>query len=157
MHDKDILSREYTTPELAKILGVSTRKIISMLERGYFKPSIQDSSGHASRRLYNFDDLARAHITLELLNFGLSVELMRLMSGLLQNYLDEPFFMINKYGDICPTSTDPKTANKNKLDFLNNPTGGIKDNKNLPDSSAILYIPVKEMRAILEKRIAQMF
>ena len=154
MDDKDILSREYTTPDLARILGVSTRKVISMLERGYFEPSIKDADGHASRRLYSFDDVVRAYIIHQCLEFGLSVDKGRVITTLLKNYLDEPFFMINKYGEPCVTSDDPKEADKNRLDFLNNPAA--IDSKDGLDTSPVFYIPVKEMRAIAFKKIEKL-
>ena len=157
MESEKILLKEYTTPEIAKILGVSTRKVISMLERGYLKPSIQEANGHASRRLYSFDDVVRAYIILELLNFGLSVDNMRLMSGLLENYLDEPYFMINKHGHICVITDDTQTNDEYKLDFLNNPSGGVQDSNGLPDSSPVLYVPMKDMRYTLFKRISKQF
>jgi DNA-binding transcriptional MerR regulator len=153
MEPKEIISREYTTPEIASILGKSTRKVISMLERGYFKPSIKDADGHASRRLYSFDDVVRAYITMELLEFGVSVKHMRSISLLLQHYLVAPFFMINKHGDICEVSADTETNNEDMLDFLHDSASERIDKDGLPDSSPVLYIPVQEMRAILAKRI----
>ena len=156
METKEIKSREYTTPDIAKILGTSTRKIISMLERGYFKPSIRPADGHASRRLYSFDDVIRAYVTMELLEFGVSVEHMRSISLLLQHFLVAPFIMINKHGDICETSDggdDTEADIENILDFLRDSASKRVDMNGLPDPSAVLFIPVKEMRAILVKRI----
>ena len=154
MDNKDILSREFTTPELARILGVSTRKVISMLERGYFEPSIQDADGHASKRLYSFNDVVRAYIIHQCLEFGLSVDKGRVITTLLKNCLDEPFFMINKYGEPCVTSDDPKEADKNRIDFINNPT--TFDSEEGLDTSPVFYIPVKVMRVIVYKKIEKL-
>ena len=150
MKSKEALNKAYTTPELAVILGVPTRKVISMLERRYFKPSIQEADGHASRRLYNFFDVARAYIILELLKFGLSVDYARLMGNLLEGEgILEPFLMINQHKDICVTSKDPKEANNQKLDFLNYEL-------DLSNPSLVLYVPLKTMRYALLKRIERL-
>ena len=125
---------DYTTPELAKVLGVTTRKIRSMLERGYFKASIQEASGHSSRRLFSFFDVLRAYITFELLSFNISisVDAMRRLSILIDDtMLSEPFLLINKYGDPCVTSDDPKENDELILDFAKNPVGGINDKEGL--------------------------
>ncbi len=146
MKAQKVIERNYTTPEIAAILGVRMRKVISMLERGYFKPSIQEANGHASRRLFSFDDVARAYIILELSKFGLSVEYTREMSIYLQGLLREPYLMIDKHGTICPTNPDIKEANKLKLDYLNHPTYSS-------DPSPILYVDIKGFYGALLKKI----
>ncbi len=52
----------YTTPEIAGIINLSIRKVISYVERGYICPSIQDSSGHGSKRIFSYEDLVEAFI-----------------------------------------------------------------------------------------------
>ena len=49
--------REFTTPEIAKILRVSTYKVITYVRKGYAAASIQEASGHGSRRLWSYEDL----------------------------------------------------------------------------------------------------
>ena len=149
----EIVQHEYTTPELAKVLGVKTRKIISMLERGYFKASIQEASGHSSRRLFNFSDVFLAYITSELLSFGMSVQFMRRIRILIEDeMLSEPVLLFNKYGEPCVTYDDPKHNDKSYLEFIKNPVGGI-NKEGLPDTSPVLCIPVKDMKVTLVRRI----
>ena len=52
----------YTTPELARIVELPMRKLISFIERGYISPSIQDAAGHGSKRLWSEEDLVRLGI-----------------------------------------------------------------------------------------------
>jgi DNA-binding transcriptional MerR regulator len=52
----------FTTPQVAKIIGVTQRKLLSFLERGYVTPSVQDAAGHGSKRLWNYDDLIRCAV-----------------------------------------------------------------------------------------------
>ena len=157
MANKDkIVHHEYTTPELAKILGVTTRKVISMLERGYFKASIQEASGHPSRRLFNFFDVFQAFVTSELLSFGMSVDFLRGIQELIKDeMLTNRTLMLNKYGDPCVSSDDPFEDKLRKLDFIENPVGGI-DRAGLPDTSPVLCIPFKDMKAILVMRIEKL-
>jgi hypothetical protein len=74
---------KYKTPELAKILKIPMRKILSYLERGYVKPSIQDACGHGSTRLWSFTDLHKIHIIRRCESLGLSVDLMRRLGKIL--------------------------------------------------------------------------
>ena len=47
---------EYTTPQLAELVGIPQRKLLSYIERGYISPSVQEASGHGTRRLWSFED-----------------------------------------------------------------------------------------------------
>ena len=51
----DIQTRQYTTPEIARLLDESLDKVqSSYVRRGYVTPGIQDASGTGTRRLWNF-------------------------------------------------------------------------------------------------------
>jgi hypothetical protein len=153
-----ITNNEYTTPELAQILGVTTRKIISMLEREYFKASIQEASGHSSRRLFSFSDVFQAFITSELLSFGMSVDYMRGISILIKdNMFEMDYLLVNKYGEPCVTHEDPKKNEESMLEHIKNPVGGITDKEGLPDTSPLLCIPFKDMKVTLVRRIEKTF
>ena len=47
----------FTTPQIAEILQVPLRKIMSYIEREYIRPSEQDASGYGSKRLWSYDDV----------------------------------------------------------------------------------------------------
>ena len=67
----------FFTFHIAKHLGVSSRKVISMIECGYFDASIKPANGHPSKRVYNISDLLKAHFALQLEKMGYTVEFIR--------------------------------------------------------------------------------
>lgn len=69
----------FTTPQMATILELPMRKVLSFIERGFISPSIQEASGHGSRRLWSYEDLIRCAAVKFLLN-ALSVDFMRVLS-----------------------------------------------------------------------------
>ena len=69
----------YTTPEIAQIVGLPLRKVLSYTERGYIKPSIQEASGPGSKRVWSFEDLVRCAVTKILLEM-VSVDAMRIIA-----------------------------------------------------------------------------
>jgi len=52
----------YTTPIVARTLGVTTRQVITFEERGYIEPSVKKAAGHGSKRLWSFDDVVKCAI-----------------------------------------------------------------------------------------------
>jgi DNA-binding transcriptional MerR regulator len=102
---------EYTTPQVAKILDIPQRKIISYTEREYVEPSIQNASGHGSRRLWNLWDLDKIHVIRKCEKLGLSVEGLRTLGKTLSppfwpealtRIREHPWFVMNEYGDVGP-------------------------------------------------------
>ena len=85
---EDILSRQYTTPEIAKLLDITVHKVISFMDRGYLQPSVQNAAGHGSKRLFSFGDVLKCVIIKNLLDTGLSVSAIRAIGGQSAN-LDE--------------------------------------------------------------------
>ena len=80
---------QFTTPEVAKLLNRTTRKIISYIERGYVSPSIQDSSGHGTKRIWSVDDVIRCGIVTGMECFLRVDSLRALMAGLPSQDLQE--------------------------------------------------------------------
>jgi len=72
-----IKDREYTTQEIADIIGHTIHKTISYVNRGYIKPSIQDSHGHGSKRLWSYNDVIRMLIIRHLEDWGVRVDRIR--------------------------------------------------------------------------------
>jgi DNA-binding transcriptional MerR regulator len=56
----------YSTSQIGEKLGISARAVIVYVERGYVKPSIQDASGYASKRIWSHMDLVRCAVVKEL-------------------------------------------------------------------------------------------
>lgn len=81
MKKKDpIENRTYTTSEIAAIIGKTIHKTISYINRGYIKPSIQDASGHGSKRLWSYLDVVRMCLIERLEDLGVSVAKLRKVS-----------------------------------------------------------------------------
>lgn len=142
-----IVNREYTTPEIAKTLGEPMRKVLSMLERGYFKASIQEADGHHSKRLFNFWDVLRAYIIHEMVQFGVSVNKLRYVSTML-NYkevIDGDYFVFDRYTDFPIPFTKKET-----IRF-------IFEDPSFNEPGPKMYIPVKEMRVALYKKLEKLF
>ena len=72
----------YTTTQVADIVALPQRKIISFVERGYVQPSIKDASGAGSKRRWNYHDILRCEITNLLLGV-ISVDAMRFIATFL--------------------------------------------------------------------------
>jgi len=76
---EDILSRQYTTPEIATLLGITIHKVISFIDRGYLHPSVQEAAGHGSKRLFSFGDVLKCFLIRDMLDTGLSVSAVRVI------------------------------------------------------------------------------
>ena len=48
-----------TTPELSEAVGVSTRKVLSWIERGYL---VNPGDGHGTKRTWTAEDLQKARL-----------------------------------------------------------------------------------------------
>ena len=77
-------NRTFTTAQVAEILFLPLRKVITFEERGYVTPSVQGAAGHGSKRLWSYLDLVRCSVIKSLLN-GLSVSYLRVLSGWLRD------------------------------------------------------------------------
>lgn len=142
-----IVDREYTTPEIAKTLGVTTRKVLSMMERGYFKASIQEASGHHSKRLFNFWDVLRAYIIHEVLQFGLSVEKLRFIGSMLRDEktIHGDHLAIDRYNERPFQGTEKDV------------TTFIFEDPSFNEPGPKMYIPLREMRVALYIKLEKLF
>ena len=98
----------FTTTQVAEIVGLPQRKILSFVERGYVRPSIKDASGAGSQRLWNYFDLLRCEITNLLLGM-VTVDAMRFIATFLADdrrlvYDEELTIPFTKNGPIAPFS-----------------------------------------------------
>ena len=73
----------FTTPQVAEIVELPQRKLLSFLERGYVQPSVRQADGHGSRRLWNFEDIIRCTVIKRLL--ALSVGTIRDLAKMLED------------------------------------------------------------------------
>ena len=76
--------RTFTTAQVAEILRLPLRKVITFEERGYVTASVQGAAGHGSKRQWSYLDLVRCSVIKSLLN-GMSVSYLRVLSGWLRD------------------------------------------------------------------------
>ena len=72
-----------TTSQIANIMDMPLRKIISYTERGYIEASVLGPSGYGSRRLWSLTDLKKVEIIRKCEKFGLSPRFLRRLCSLL--------------------------------------------------------------------------
>ena len=70
----------FTTPQIAEVIEVPQRKMLSFIERGYVSPSVQEASGHGSKRLWSYEDLIRCAV-IKFLSNQFSVDSIRMWSS----------------------------------------------------------------------------
>ncbi len=67
----------YTTPEVADILGESSRKILSFVERYDVVPSLKKANGHGTKNLWSGDDIVVFATIQALKQFGITTDCIR--------------------------------------------------------------------------------
>ena len=77
-------NRTFTTAQVAEILHLPLRKVITFEDRGYVMASVQGADGHGSKRLWSYLDLVRCSVIRSLLN-GMSVSYLRVLSEWLRD------------------------------------------------------------------------
>ncbi len=131
--------KEYTTPQLAEELGIKPRKVISFVERGYIKASVQAANGHPSSRIFNENDLKIAKIALLLQKRGFTPK--RIFLWLFQeNYAPQK----TEYSVIKGTSYIERLAHD--IECLSIEINSIYRGEEIPEDEAVIY-PVPEDRA----------
>ena len=66
LKDELVMKETFTTVELAKVLGKTSRFCISWTELGIFLADIQEATGYASRREFSYRGLLRAYLAVYL-------------------------------------------------------------------------------------------
>jgi len=94
---EEVGRKTFTTPKVARIAGLPIRKVLSYHERGYIRASIQEASGHGSKRLYSFADVVKIKAIQVFQELGLSVDMLRAIS---KRWDDGAGFSRNKRGSV---------------------------------------------------------
>ncbi len=68
---------QFTTPQVAQITGFSTRQLDYWAKSKLLVPSLKQSGGPGTRRLYSFDDLVRLHFIKQLQQEDWSIQKIR--------------------------------------------------------------------------------
>mgnify|MGYP001181064668 CR=1 FL=1 len=78
---------EFTTGDVVKITGLSTRQVHYWDKIGFIKPSGIESRGKVSQRVYSFRDLVAFRAARKLLKAGLPLQRVRYAIGMLQEQI----------------------------------------------------------------------
>jgi predicted RNase H-like HicB family nuclease len=79
----------FNTKAVAKIIGLSVRKIDYWDRENFIKPSIREASGYGSGRLYSFADLIQFRVAKSLRDQGISLQKIRRSLNYLRKHLPE--------------------------------------------------------------------
>lgn len=69
----------YSTPDMSRIAGIPERKVLSYIERGFIRPSIQEADGPGTKRKWSFEDLVRCSV-ITMLSTLITVDALRLIA-----------------------------------------------------------------------------
>ena len=106
--------RIFGTQQLANILGETIHKTISYVNRGYVKPSVQDASGHGTKRLWNYLDVVRCLFVQILIDRGYTVDRIReLNKGITEGHFSQPIWVIPPEG--TPTAVPQELTGRGSM------------------------------------------
>lgn len=80
----------YTTADITHIMGFTKRQLDYWAQQRVVVPSIQQSHGPGSRRLYSLDDLLQLRFIRQLKQHGWSTQKIRLAIKTLRTVMDDP-------------------------------------------------------------------
>ena len=80
----------YTTADITHIMGFTKRQLDYWAQQGAVVPSIQQSNGPGSRRLYSFDDLLQLRFIRQLKHHGWSTQKIRIAIKTLRTIMNDP-------------------------------------------------------------------
>ncbi len=82
--------RTYTTGEVAQATGFTVRQLDYWAVNGLLIPSIRQSHGSGTRKLYSIDDLIRLQFIKQLKFYGWSTRKIARAVNILRNVMDDP-------------------------------------------------------------------
>jgi DNA-binding transcriptional MerR regulator len=85
-----LANRVYTTAEIAQAIGFSVRQLNYWDQQGLLIPSVQQSHGPGTRRLYSVDDLIQLQFIRQLKHHGWSTQNIRKAINRLRTVIDDP-------------------------------------------------------------------
>lgn len=90
MPELDVISKIYSTSDVAQMSGFSVRQIGYWAKQGIVIPSIQQARGSGTRRRYSADDLLQLRFVRRLMNHGWSIQKIRVAINKLREVMDDP-------------------------------------------------------------------
>ena len=85
MKFENVVHREYSTAEAARLSGLTPRQLDHWDRLGFLSPSLQRASGYGSARRYSFADLVRLRIAARLRRSGVNLSDLRRCAEALQS------------------------------------------------------------------------
>lgn len=82
--------RVYTTKQVASLTGLSVRQLDYWAQRGIVSPSVQQSHGPGTRKVYSFDDLVQLRFISQVKRLGCSTQKLRKAIEILRAIIDDP-------------------------------------------------------------------
>jgi len=165
-------TRLYSTSDVGKILGKSTRFVIDWTERGLFVADVQPASGPGIKRLFSYYGVLAAAIALAI------KEKLELPRSIIQGFKD---YICQDYLTIIEDPKQLAEANKWKRGFLNNLKyamtfaiyrmgSGFKfhyssqkiedlmrEEKLTEGTELVIYVDLSIIKGKVDKKIAQLF
>ncbi len=83
-------SHVYATTEIARITGFSVKQLDYWAQQGILIPSIQQSHGPGTRKLYSVDDLIQLQFIRQLKHYGWSTRNIRRAVNTLRDVMNDP-------------------------------------------------------------------
>ena len=146
----DSHSQLFTTTQIAEIIGVSRRKLLAFVEMGYVKASVQEASGHGSRRSWSFCDLIRC-ATVSMALPMLSVDATRNLSITLErdeNVQDDKVWLVPADGSSPVVETKKADG-----DLASPPSAAIVIDEDTMAGPIALVIDFEKVHAAIMQRI----
>src|SRR5262245_15939033 len=77
MKFKSVIARSFSTADVARLTGLSTRQLDHWDRKGFARPSLERASGYGSTRRYSFADVVRLRVAARLRANGVSLARIR--------------------------------------------------------------------------------
>ncbi|HEY6065561.1 MAG TPA: MerR family transcriptional regulator [Thermoanaerobaculia bacterium] len=77
MKFKNVISRSFSTAQVARLTGLTPRQLDHWDRLGFLKPTLQRASGYGSTRRYSFEDVVRLRVAARLRAAGVGLARLR--------------------------------------------------------------------------------
>ena len=77
MKFSDVISRSFSTAQVARLTGLTPRQLDHWDRRGFVQPSVQRAAGYGSARLYSFEDVVLLRVAARLRSAGVGLAKIR--------------------------------------------------------------------------------
>jgi DNA-binding transcriptional MerR regulator len=78
-------TRGYRGPAVCRVVGITYRQLDYWATTGLVEPSVRDTIGSGTQRLYSFEDIVTLEVIKRLLDAGISLQRIRMVVGQLRD------------------------------------------------------------------------